>query len=38
MRRLEIEESPVENYVLACPEVMIAESRMTIKAVNLLVR
>jgi hypothetical protein len=36
MRCLEIEESPVEHHILTCPEVVIAESRMAIEAVNFL--
>jgi hypothetical protein len=38
MRGLEIEESPVEHHILACTEVMIAEGRMAIEAVNLFMR
>jgi hypothetical protein len=38
MRGLEIEESPIEDHILSRSEVMIAESRMAIEAVNLLMR
>jgi hypothetical protein len=38
MWSLEIEKAPVENHILTRPEVMIAECRVAIETVNLLMR